>query len=37
MKRSAVHETESRFRAANPRVFDSVLHATDRECAGKRS
>jgi len=29
MKRNAVRETASRFRAANPRVFGSVLHGTD--------
>lgn len=29
MKRIAVRETVSRFRAANPRVFGSVLHGTD--------
>lgn len=27
--RSAVRETVSRFRAANPRVFGSVVHGTD--------
>jgi len=31
MKRSAVRETVSRFRAANPRVFGSVLRGTDRD------
>ena len=31
MKRSAVREAVGRFRAANPRVFGSVLHGTDRE------
>ena len=31
LKRSAVRETVSRFRTANPRVFGSVLHATDQE------
>jgi predicted nucleotidyltransferase len=31
MKRSAVREATSRFRAANPRVFGSVLHGTDRD------
>lgn len=31
MKRSAVRETVSRFRTANPRVFGSVLHGTDRD------
>ena len=29
MKRSAVREAVIRFRAANPRVFGSVLHGTD--------
>lgn len=31
MKRSAIREAVGRFRAANPRVFGSVLHATDRD------
>lgn len=31
MKRSAVREAASRFRAANPRVFGSVLRGTDRD------
>lgn len=31
MKRSAVREATSRFRAANPRVFGSVLSGTDRD------
>ncbi len=31
MKRSAVREATRRFRAANPRVFGSVLHGTDRD------
>lgn len=31
MKRSAVREAASRFRATNPRVFGSVLHGTDRD------
>jgi predicted nucleotidyltransferase len=31
MKRSAVRETTSRFPVANPRVFGSVLHGTDRD------
>ena len=31
MKRSAVREATGRFRAANPRVFGSVLHGTDRD------
>ena len=30
MNRSAVREMASRFRTANPRVFGSVLHGTDR-------
>ncbi len=30
-KRAAIREATSRFRAANPRVFGSVLHGTDRE------
>jgi uncharacterized protein len=30
-KRSAVRELVLRFRAANPRVFGSVLHGTDQE------
>jgi predicted nucleotidyltransferase len=29
LKRSAIREAASRFRAANPRVFGSVLHGTD--------
>jgi hypothetical protein len=29
MKRNAVREATSRFRAANPRVFGPVLHGTD--------
>jgi predicted nucleotidyltransferase len=29
MKRSAVREAASRFRAVNPRIFGSVLHGTD--------
>jgi len=29
LKRSAVRAAMSRFRAANPRVFGSVLHGTD--------
>ena len=29
MKRNAVHEAASRFNAANPRVFGSVLRGTD--------
>ena len=31
MKRSAVREATNRFRAANPRVFGSVLHGTDQD------
>ena len=31
MKRSAVREAASRFRAANPRIFGSVLHGTDQD------
>lgn len=31
MKRNAVREAACRFRAANPRVFGSVLHGTDRD------
>ena len=31
MKRSAVREAVVRFRTANPRVFGSVLHGTDRD------
>jgi predicted nucleotidyltransferase len=31
MKQSAVREAASRFRAANLRVFGSVLHGTDKE------
>ncbi len=31
MQRSAVREVTSRFRAANPRVFGSVLHGTDQD------
>lgn len=31
LKRSAVREVVSRFRTANPRVFGSVLHGTDRD------
>lgn len=31
MKRSAVLEAVTRFRAANPRVFGSVLHGTDQD------
>ncbi len=31
LKRNAVREAAGRFRAANPRIFGSVLHGTDRE------
>ncbi len=31
MRRNAVREAVGRFRAANPRVFGSVLHGTDRD------
>lgn len=31
LKRAAVRETAGRFRAANPRIFGSVLHGTDRD------
>jgi len=31
MNRSAVREAAGRFRAANPRVFGSVLHGADRD------
>jgi predicted nucleotidyltransferase len=31
MKRSVVREAAGRYRAANPRVFGSVLHGTDRD------
>jgi len=31
MRRSAVREAVKRHRTANPRVFGSVLHGTDRE------
>lgn len=30
-KRHAIREATSRFRTANPRVFGSVLHSTDRD------
>jgi len=30
-KRIAVREAASRFRVANPRIFGSVLHGTDRD------
>jgi len=31
LQRDTVRETVGRFRAANPRVFGSVLHGTDRD------
>ena len=31
LKRVAVREAASRFRAANPRIFGSVLHGTDQD------
>lgn len=31
LKRSAVRETVSRYRVANPRIFGSVLRGTDQE------
>lgn len=31
LKRNAVREAAGRFRAANPRIFGSVLHGTDEE------
>jgi len=31
LKRDTVRETVRRFRAANPRVFGSVLHGTDQD------
>lgn len=31
LKRAAVREATSRFRAANPRIFGSVLHGTDQD------
>ena len=31
LKRAAVREAESRFRAAKPRIFGSVLHGTDED------
>ena len=30
-KRNAVREAANRFRVANPRIFGSVLHGTDKE------
>ena len=34
MKRSAVREAATRFRAANLRIFGSVLHGTDEDGSG---
>lgn len=31
LQRSAIREAANRFRTANPRVFGSVLHGTDRD------
>ena len=31
LKRAAVREAASRFRAENPRIFGSVLHGTDQD------
>jgi predicted nucleotidyltransferase len=31
LKRSAVRDVVGRFRTANPRIFGSVLHGTDRD------
>ncbi len=31
LKRDAVREAAGRFRTANPRIFGSVLHGTDRD------
>ena len=31
LKRAAVREAASRFRTANPRVFGSALHGTDKD------
>ena len=31
LKRAAVREVAGRFRTANPRIFGSVLHGTDRD------
>lgn len=31
LKRTAVREATGRFRAANPRIFGSVLHGTDQD------
>lgn len=31
LRRNAIRELASRFRTANPRIFGSVLHGTDRD------
>jgi len=31
LKRAAVREAATRFRAGNPRIFGSVLHGTDKD------
>jgi len=31
LKRSAIREAAGRFRVANPRIFGSVLHGTNRD------
>ena len=31
LKRAAVREAAGRFRAANPRIFGSILHGTDQD------
>lgn len=31
LRRGAIREAASRFRTANPRIFGSVLHGTDRD------
>jgi len=31
LRRSAIRETVSHFRTANPRIFGSVLHGTDQD------
>ncbi|MHB1084257.1 MAG: nucleotidyltransferase family protein [Thiobacillus sp.] len=31
LKRAAVREAANRYRAANPRIFGSVLHGTDQD------
>ena len=31
LKRAAVRDAAARFRTANPRIFGSVLHGTDRD------